>query len=334
MRVDFNVPLSEDSPPRITDDNRIRQAIPTIKSVVDRGGRAILVSHLGRPEGKGFEPADSLKPAAERLHELLPGVNVTFPGNDCIDDAAAAAVNAMKDGEIVVLENLRFHQGEKKGDPQFAAKLAAHGDIYCNDAFGTAHRNDASMLAVPQAMKCKPRVVGLLMEKELRYLSDAIHNAQRPFVAVLGGAKVSDKLGAIRNLVGKVDTVLVGGAMAYTFLKAMGRMVGSSLVEEAMLAEAEAIMDLIGAGRLAAVGGGHGRSRGGTVAAPANSAARGCQDQRCRQRSRCHRPVDCPDARDMRRPRTRRGPVRAIVRGRARRRQSARGRSRVAVSRG
>jgi phosphoglycerate kinase len=151
----------------------------------------------------------------------------------------------MKDGEIVVLENLRFHQGEKKGDPQFAAKLAAHGDIYCNDAFGTAHRNDASMLAVPQAMKCKPRVVGLLMEKELRYLSDAIHNAQRPFVAVLGGAKVSDKLGAIRNLVGKVDTVLVGGAMAYTFLKAMGRMVGSSLVEESMLAEAGSIMDLI-----------------------------------------------------------------------------------------
>src|SRR5690606_12041087 len=133
--------------------------------------------------------------------------------------------------EVVLLENLRFHQGEKKGDSAFAAKLAAYGDIYCNDAFGTAHRNDASMLAVPQAMQGKPRVAGRLLQKELAYLSDTINNAAKPFVAVLGGAKVSDKLGALRNLMGKVDTILVGGAMAYTFLKALGYEVGSSLVQ-------------------------------------------------------------------------------------------------------
>jgi phosphoglycerate kinase len=251
-RVDFNVPLSEDSPPRITDDNRIRQALPTIRSIIDRSGKAILMSHLGRPEGTGFQPADSLKPAADRLRELLPGVNVIFPANDCVDGTAAAAVAALRDGEIIVLENLRFHKGEKKGDAApggFAAKLAAYGDVYCNDAFGTAHRNDASMFAVPKAMKGKPRVVGLLMEKELKYLAEAINNAQHPFVAVLGGAKVSDKLAAIRNLINKVDHILVGGAMAYTFLKAKGQLVGASLVEEAMLGEAQAIMDAVASSR-------------------------------------------------------------------------------------
>src|SRR5262245_3368467 len=194
-RVDFNVPM--DDAGTITDDRRIRLALPTIKSVIDRKGRLILMSHLGRPEGNGFEAQYSLKPCADRLAELLPGVKVMFPGNDCIGREATAAVSAMDDGEILVLENLRFHRGEKKGDPAFAAALATYGEIYCNDAFGTAHRNDASMFAVPQAMKGKPRVAGLLLQKELAYLSEAIANARKPFVAVLGGAKVSDKLGAI-----------------------------------------------------------------------------------------------------------------------------------------
>jgi phosphoglycerate kinase len=245
MRVDFNVPLDESSPPKITDDRRIRLALPTIQSVINRGGKLILMSHLGRPEGKGYEPADSLKPAADRLAELLKDVKVTFSSNDCIDDQAAGAVAALKDGEIVVLENLRFHKAEKKGDAAFAQKLGAFGDIYCNDAFGTAHRNDASMYAVPRAMKDsgKPCVAGLLLQKELEFLSDAIANAKKPFVAVLGGAKVSDKLGAIRNLMGKVDSILIGGAMAYTFLKAQGKGVGNSLVEEGMVAEARSLLE-------------------------------------------------------------------------------------------
>ena len=251
MRVDFNVPLDEDkTPPTITDDRRIRMALPSIESVIKRGGRLILISHLGRPEGKGFEPAGSLKPAADRLAELLspPKSKVVFPSNDCTDDKAKVAVNALKDGEIAVLENLRFHKGEKKGDPAFAEKLAALGEIYCNDAFGTAHRNDASMFAVPSAMKKagRPCVAGLLLQKELKYLSEAIAQAKRPFVAVLGGAKVSDKLAAIRNLMPRVDAILIGGAMAYTFLKARGQNVGKSLVEEAMLGEAKSLLAMSG----------------------------------------------------------------------------------------
>ncbi|MCI0363660.1 MAG: phosphoglycerate kinase [Phycisphaerales bacterium] len=246
-RVDFNVPIDDEG--KITDDRRIRQALPTIKSVIERRGKLILMSHLGRPEGKGFEPEHSLKPVAARLAELLPGVKVMFPGNDCVGPEAASAISAMNDREIVVLENLRFHKQEKTGDGLFAAKLANYGDIYCNDAFGTAHRNDASMLAVPLAMKGKPRVAGLLLQKELKYLSEAINNAKPPFVAVLGGAKVSDKLGAIRNLMSKVDTILVGGAMAYTFLKALGQEVGSSLVEARMVNEANAILAAAAASR-------------------------------------------------------------------------------------
>jgi phosphoglycerate kinase len=248
-RVDFNVPLDESDPPRITDDRRIRLALPTIESVLGRSGRLILMSHLGRPEGSGFEPDFSLKPAADRLAELLPGVKVMFPDNDCIGAETAKAVSAMNDRDVVVLENLRFHKGEKKGDPDFAAKLASFGDIYCNDAFGTAHRNDASMFAVPKVMAGKPRVAGLLMHKELKFLSEAIQNARKPFIAVLGGAKVSDKLGAMRNLMGKVDTILVGGAMAYTFLKALGQEVGSSLVQPDMMAEACSIIDAAAASK-------------------------------------------------------------------------------------
>jgi phosphoglycerate kinase len=245
MRVDFNVPIDESG--RVTDDRRIRQAIPTIQSVIKRGGKLILMSHLGRPEGKGYEPSESLKPAADRLGELLPGVKVMFPDNDCLGAETTRAISAMNEGEIVVLENLRFHRGEKKGDEAFASKLASYGDIYCNDAFGTAHRNDASMYAVPKAMAGKPRVAGLLLQKELKYLSEAVQSAKRPFIAVLGGAKVSDKLGAIRNLMNKVDVILVGGAMAYTFLKALGRDVGASLVQNEKLNDACEILDLAAA---------------------------------------------------------------------------------------
>jgi len=241
MRVDFNVPLDDAN--TITDDRRITQALPTIKSVIERGGKLVLMSHLGRPDGDGYEDGFSLKPAADRLGELLPGVKITFPSQDCVDAAAAAAVKSLGNGEIVMLENLRFHAKEQRGDAVFAAKLAAYGDIYCNDAFGTAHRNDASMLKVPLAMHGKPRVAGLLLQKELQFLGETLANPTRPFVAVIGGAKVSDKLDALRNLIGKVDQVLVGGAMAYTFLKALGHEIGSSMAQLGMLKKAQEIID-------------------------------------------------------------------------------------------
>ena len=227
VRVDFNVPLDGGA---ITDDRRIRSAIPTIKSITDRGGRAILMSHLGRPEGTGHEPQLCLRPVANRLSELL-GKPVAFPSDDCTDEAAKAGVAAMADGDVLLLENLRFHKAEKAGDASFAGTLAGYGDIYVNDAFGTCHRSDASMIAVPEAMEGKPRVIGSLVAKELRFLQDAIANPAKPFVVVLGGAKVSDKIGAISRLLPKADHIIVGGAMAYTFLKALGQDVGESRVE-------------------------------------------------------------------------------------------------------
>ncbi len=239
IRVDFNVPLDGG---RITDDRRIQAAIPTIKNVIDRGGKAILISHLGRPEGTGYDAASSLKPCADRLGELL-GKPVGFPSNDCVDDAAAAAVAGMNKGDVVLLENLRHHKEEKKGDAGFAAKLAAYADVYVNDAFGACHRPDASMVAVPKALSGKPRVSGLLVEKEIKFLSDAMRSPAKPFVVVLGGAKVSDKMAAIENLIPKADAILVGGAMAYTFLKAMGKAVGSSKTEDDRLADAKRIVD-------------------------------------------------------------------------------------------
>ena len=242
VRVDFNVPVENGA---ITDDRRIREALPTIKSVIDRSGRAVLMSHMGRPEGKGFESEFSLKACADRLAQFL-GRSVAFPGNDCTDAASAAGVAAMKDGDVLLLENLRFHKAEKKGDPAFAATLAAYGDAYVNDAFGTCHRPDASMVAVPKAMAGKPRVMGFLVEKELKFLSDALANPARPFVVVLGGAKVSDKMGCIENLLPKADTILVGGAMAYTFLKALGRHLGNSKVEDDRLADAKRIIEHAG----------------------------------------------------------------------------------------
>jgi len=227
MRVDFNVPLDDHS--NVTDDRRVRMAIPSIKSVIDRGGRVILCSHLGRPEPGQDNSKESLKPAADVLANLL-GKPVAF-ATDAVDADATAKVTALKDGEVLVLENLRFYKGEKKGDPAFAAKLAGFADIYCNDAFGTCHRTDASMVAVPLAMVGKPRVVGFLVQKEIQYLSDAIANPKRPFIAILGGAKVSDKINVIKNLLGICDKVLIGGAMAYTFSLAKGGKVGQSRVE-------------------------------------------------------------------------------------------------------
>ena len=184
IRVDFNVPLDENG--NITDDRRIRMALPTIESVLERGGQVVLMSHLGRPKNEP-DAKYSLKPAAVRLGELLPNSKVDF-ATDTVGADAEAKVAALTDGNVVVLENLRFQAGEKKGDAEFAAKLASFADVYVNDAFGTCHRTDASMVAVPEAMAGKPRVCGFLVEKEIKYLTDAISAPQRPFVAILGGA--------------------------------------------------------------------------------------------------------------------------------------------------
>jgi len=245
-RADFNVPLDEQG--NITNDARIRMFLPTLNHIVANGGRAILMSHLGRP--KGDPAADrkySLRPVAMRIEELT-GRSCRFV-EDCIGPEALAASSDLKDGETLLLENLRFHPAETiideaKKNPGgkltpaqdekrrfFARALAAHGDVYVNDAFGTCHRNHVSMYDVPQLIPKGGRAVGFLVEKELRYLGQAVDSPKRPLVAVLGGAKVSDKIGVIKNLLKKVDQVLVGGAMAYTFWAAQGRRIGRSLCE-------------------------------------------------------------------------------------------------------
>ncbi len=233
VRVDFNVPLSKGV---ITDDRRIRASLPTIRSILSRGGSVVLASHLGRPEGVGYEAEHSLKPVAARLEELL-GADarhgVVFPSQDAADDIALAAARALPSGGVLLLENLRFAKGEKKGDAKFAQNLARLADLYVNDAFGTSHRSDASMHALPLAMGAQgaARVAGFLLAAELEYLIARIAKAERPFLAILGGAKVSDKILAIENLMAKVDRLIIGGAMAYTFLRAQGVSTGSSLVE-------------------------------------------------------------------------------------------------------
>lgn len=229
VRVDFNVP--QDSNGTITDDRRIRMAIPTIRSIVDRGGRAVLMSHLGRPKGEA-NPKLSLAPVAKRLGELL-GKPVALAADTGGTDSAEK-VAALSVGDVLVLENVRFNPSEKKGDDaNYVAGIANLADAYVNDAFGTCHRTEASMYAVPKAMKesGKPVVVGFLVEKEIRYLSDAVGQPKRPFVAILGGKKVSDKIAVIKNLLTICDYVLIGGAMAYTFSLAQGGKTGDSLVE-------------------------------------------------------------------------------------------------------
>jgi phosphoglycerate kinase len=223
VRVDFNVPLNEKC--EVTDDTRIVESLPTIKKILQDGGKAILMSHLGRPKGK--DPKLSLAPVAKRLEKLL-GKPVKFV-NDCIGPEVEKAVSELKSGECLLLENLRFYPEEEKNNPDFAKKLASLGEIYINDAFGTAHRAHASTEGVTKYFKqC---AAGYLMQKELKYLGMALTNPKRPFVAILGGAKISGKIDVITNLLDKVDALLIGGGMAFTFDKALGKEIGKSLLE-------------------------------------------------------------------------------------------------------
>jgi 3-phosphoglycerate kinase len=245
-RVDFNVPLDDHG--HITDDRRIRQALPTLKAILAGGGKLIIMSHLGRPGGKP-DSKQSLAPCAVRLGELLGKPVKLAP--DCVGPAAKAAVDALAPGNAVVLENLRFHKAEEdyhKKDPAFgdafAAELASLGDLYVNDAFGTAHRAHASVVGVPSRLPAGTRALGLLFQKELHYLGQAVSDPRHPFVAVLGGAKVSDKIQVIENLSRNVDVILVGGAMAYTFLAARGEPVGASRVEKDQLDTALRLMGI------------------------------------------------------------------------------------------
>ena len=255
MRVDFNVPIEGG---KISDDRRITQAMDSIRSVIDRGGRLILMSHLGRPRGAGYEAEFSLAPVAAHLGALLKKT-VAF-AKDCVGAETSSAVASLKAGDVLMLENLRFHAEEtlidsakknpdKKPTPEqraridaFAGALAKFADLYCNNAFGTCHRKHASMYVVPMILGPGKRVCGHLVEKELRFLGDALAKPKRPFVAILGGAKVSDKIGVIESLLPKVDAILIGGAMTYTFLAAQGGSVGKSLCERDKLDLAKGLM--------------------------------------------------------------------------------------------
>lgn len=236
VRVDFNVPLDENL--NITDDTRITESLPTINKIIKEGGKAILMSHLGRPKG-GPNPKYSLKPTAKRLSELL-GKEVKL-SPDCIGEETKSMVNAMKDGDVLILENVRFHPEEEKNDPGFAKQLAELGDIYVNDAFGSAHRAHASTEGITKFIKVA--VAGYLMQKELDYLGGAISNPKRPYIAILGGAKISGKIDVINNLMNKVDTLIVGGGMAFTFFKAQGKEIGTSLLEAEKVELAKEVLE-------------------------------------------------------------------------------------------
>ena len=233
IRADFNVPLDDNL--MVTDDRRIRSTLPTINYAIDEGAKVILSSHFGRPKGKR-DPKLSLAPVAKRLQRLLNKDVIFIP--DCVGSQVESLVAKMKEGDVVLLENLRYHPEEEQNNEEFARALASLADVYVNDAFGTAHRVHASIVGVPKFL---PAAAGFLLKKEIEYLRGAIENPVRPFVAILGGAKVSGKINVLENLVGKVDKVLIGGGMAYTFIKAMGYEVGNSLVEEDMLETAQRI---------------------------------------------------------------------------------------------
>lgn len=234
VRVDFNVPIRDGT---VGDDTRIQAALPTLEYLLEHKATLILCSHLGRPKGE-LQPEFSLEPVSERLSQLLKR-QVIF-AKDCIGPVAEKAVSQLKQGEVLLLENTRFHAGEKKNDPEMAKQLASLADLFVNDAFGTAHRAHASNVGVAQYL---PSVAGFLMEKEIIYLGQAIADPKRPFIAILGGAKISDKIGVIKNLLGKADQVLIGGGMANTFFKAEGYPIGDSLVEEDALGTARELLD-------------------------------------------------------------------------------------------
>lgn len=237
IRADFNIPLDENL--NVTDDRRIRSTLPTINYAVDEGAKVILASHLGRPKG-GPDKHYSLSPIAKRLQRLIKKEVTFLP--DCIGPEIEAAVNKMSEGDIILLENLRFHTEEEKNDEEFSRALSRLADYYINDAFGTAHRAHASIIGIPKFL---PSAAGFLLSKEIEYLKGAVDNPVRPFVAILGGAKVSGKIGVLENLENKVDKVIVGGGMVYTFLKAMGYSVGDSLVEEDMISFANSIREKV-----------------------------------------------------------------------------------------
>ncbi len=235
VRVDFNVPLAEDG--TVSDDKRIVAALPTIRYLLEHNAKVILCSHLGRPKGQ-VNPKYSLAPVGARLSELLPDAKIWF-AEDTVGESAKTAIDDMKDGEIVLLENVRFYPEEEKNDPEFAKKLASLADIFVSDAFGTVHRAHASTAGVAAYL---PAVAGFLIGKELGVMGEALDNPKRPFVAILGGAKVADKIGVIKNLLGKCDSLIIGGGMAYTFLKAQGYGIGTSLLDAGSLDLAKDIM--------------------------------------------------------------------------------------------